>query len=426
MALTLIEKNDDVRYLALSTDIAGNKITGASDIGKRIFLTDTSAWKIILPDLTLADFALPVEFAGTISLGTVSIDQTTQGDTNNVTVGISAAVADGIGNYGAVLNAPGAVNSSPVLAEVLMFNNTTWDRLRGDATNGLKTYGTVSGTAATVLGNVGWLDLAGDPHGYINFNGSPSVCNIPFAYAISMNAITGYSVFNKTGYQPASAASKRAVWNVAADYVFPTAEMTMEVVSTDNTNDKAAGTGVLTVGIYYLDDAFAEKSAFVTLDGTTPVVTVASDIYRVIEFVATTTGTSKVAAGTISLRNSTDHTTIYAQIAAGYTMDRSLVYTVPANKYLHIAEINASSGLATIDETLFVLETTYNATTDTQTTGGFMLPHSQYILQNGAIDIDPKVTIRFPPGTDLKFTVKGDAGAKCAVNIRGWLQTVGA
>ena len=53
--LTLIPDNI-VHYIALSSDIVGNQISGASIVGAKIFLTDTGTWKIILPDLTLADY----------------------------------------------------------------------------------------------------------------------------------------------------------------------------------------------------------------------------------------------------------------------------------------------------------------------------------------------------------------------------------
>jgi hypothetical protein len=59
MALTFVDLDSTPTYLALSSDISGGKITGASIVGKTIYLTDTAAWKIILADLTLADYVAP-------------------------------------------------------------------------------------------------------------------------------------------------------------------------------------------------------------------------------------------------------------------------------------------------------------------------------------------------------------------------------
>jgi hypothetical protein len=66
MALQLIS-GVNAYYLALSTDIDGNGcIAGAARIGAPVFLTDTSVWKYVKPDLTLGDF---VEPNATVTLG---------------------------------------------------------------------------------------------------------------------------------------------------------------------------------------------------------------------------------------------------------------------------------------------------------------------------------------------------------------------
>jgi hypothetical protein len=45
--------NDAPRYQALSTDINGGSISGASYVGANVYITDTHTWYQILPDLTL-------------------------------------------------------------------------------------------------------------------------------------------------------------------------------------------------------------------------------------------------------------------------------------------------------------------------------------------------------------------------------------
>ena len=59
MALTFISLNNTPNYMALSTDIVDNAIAGAG-VGGTIYLTDTQAWKIVLADLTLDDYQLPI------------------------------------------------------------------------------------------------------------------------------------------------------------------------------------------------------------------------------------------------------------------------------------------------------------------------------------------------------------------------------
>lgn len=59
MALIQVD-NMYCTYIALTTDVVDNKIAGASKIGGIVYLTNSGAYKIILPDLTLADFKQPV------------------------------------------------------------------------------------------------------------------------------------------------------------------------------------------------------------------------------------------------------------------------------------------------------------------------------------------------------------------------------
>lgn len=79
MALTFMSVNSLPTYTALSTDISGSKIDGAAIVSGTVFLTDSGDWKIILPDLTLAEFILPVAFtmAGDIEIGAVEIKDST-------------------------------------------------------------------------------------------------------------------------------------------------------------------------------------------------------------------------------------------------------------------------------------------------------------------------------------------------------------
>lgn len=55
MSLVLIPY-DGPSYTALSSDIVSSKISGASMVGALVYLTDTKTWKVILPNLTLADY----------------------------------------------------------------------------------------------------------------------------------------------------------------------------------------------------------------------------------------------------------------------------------------------------------------------------------------------------------------------------------
>jgi hypothetical protein len=77
MSLIFVGKMNVPTYTCLDADIIANAVAGASIVGGTIFVTDTTVWKIIKSDLTLADYVLPVEVTVTsdIDIGAIHIDQ---------------------------------------------------------------------------------------------------------------------------------------------------------------------------------------------------------------------------------------------------------------------------------------------------------------------------------------------------------------
>lgn len=155
MTLQFIGSDCVPSYIAESTDIVANVITGAVLVGKLVYTSDDSSWYIIERDLTLSPYAIPATFAGSIALGTVDIDQTTPGTTNGVATGISSAGVDGLGNHIAILTAPGSVNSAPLAIFPYGFNGTSWDKVR--ISNISKDVSTVTVTTITTV----WTPASG-------------------------------------------------------------------------------------------------------------------------------------------------------------------------------------------------------------------------------------------------------------------------
>lgn len=75
----------------------------------------------------------------------------------------------------------------------------------------------------------------------------------------------------------------------------------LEVVSS-SANDAAAGTGARTVTIIYLNPSGAVLSETVTLNGTSAVATVATNIWRILDMWCASFGSGGTNAGTITLR----------------------------------------------------------------------------------------------------------------------------
>ncbi len=87
------------------------------------------------------------------------------------------------------------------------------------------------------------VDENGKPYGHKLINGIPRINVIPYTYSIAKGDVEGHTPFVKVGYAPSCVANANTdVWSYSATqatYIYPAAEMGMEVVSSDNTQDIA-------------------------------------------------------------------------------------------------------------------------------------------------------------------------------------------
>ncbi len=139
-------------------------------------------------------------------------------------------------------------------------------------------------------------------------------------------------------------AASETVWPTGGTYVFPTAVVPVEVVSS-SVNDTSAGTGARTVTITGLDGAGAFQTETVTLNGTTAVATTLSWL-RINTAQVATVGSGLTNAGTISVRHITD-TPVYCTIAPGENASGMAVYSVPAGSRVLVCSLLGTTTAAT-------------------------------------------------------------------------------
>jgi len=246
---------------------------------------------------------------------------------------------------------------------------------------------------------------------------------VPYGYDVAHGLITGHTQFFKTGFNGDVDAAEEDMWCAGGVYVFPTAEMRMEVVSTSINDTSATGSGVRTVKIWYLTSAHVEKTETISLLGTTVVPTAADDIYRINAFRVMTAGGTGAAEGTISIRHLAN-TPIYSQIAIGNTRARNSIYTVPTGKTLYITQLAFSCGHSQGGRYCrFTLRATYDDLIGAPST--IFYPYYEIGVQDGAYTVCLDVPLKFIATTDVKISVIGDAGnadAICTAAYRGWLE----
>ncbi|MHB0965287.1 MAG: hypothetical protein ACYC36_02425 [Bellilinea sp.] len=204
-------------------------------------------------------------------------------------------------------------------------------------------------------------------------------------------------------------------------YVPPAAPIQMQLVSA-SANDAAAGTGVQTVLIHYLDHNYNPQTTLVTLNGVTPVVTVPADILRVNDMHAVTVGSGGAPAGVISLQ-AVGGAITYAIMGVGYNRARMPMFTVPAGKTGYVIQWQGSSGspAATHFVNIDLLATTH----DGVLLPGVFLYHDGMAGQNTASEVHLDIPLVLPEKTDIKMSAISDSGTANATavgNFIGWYE----
>ena len=130
------------------------------------------------------------------------------------------------------------------------------------------------------------------------------------------------------------------------------------VASTDNTNDKAAGTGALTVRVFGLDANGDAQTNDVTMTGTTAVNT-ASTFSAVHQLLVLTTGSNNANTGIIYCGTGTFTTGVPAvrmlSMTIGFNVSLSGYYVVPLGKTFYPRQFIASVGSSNKDVQVYIV-----------------------------------------------------------------------
>ena len=272
------------------------------------------------------------------------------------------------------------------------------------------------------IGYLGYKDTTGAVHGFIDNSGAPQICVQQYLQAIAEGDITGHTLISKTGYGPAATAAETTLWNPGTAYVFPTANISVEVISTSANDDGSpAGTGANTVVLNYLSSDYNVHTTTLTMNGTTAVAG-PTDFFRTNEFYVTSAGSLKRAAGVISLRLVGGAATVYDQIAAGYNASRNSVYTVPLGKIVYIHDIMFSCAYSTAGKSeRMILQTTCDPLGVVRTDGLFF-PHYEAMLLDYSVQKVVGAPIKCPEKTDIKVSIIGETNAQSTCSYSGWIE----
>jgi len=240
----------------------------------------------------------------------------------------------------------------------------------------------------------------------------------PFELQVSRGQISLHNTQNIFAYgtTPATAGLFRTVWeNMATtEYVFPGSAITMNLVSTVNTD-------TATITIIGLDANYAVITETLTLNGTTNVPTV-NQYFRINQmFVAT--GSATNPTGVITLSN-TGGTVVYSQINTGtfngvtssLGQTQMAVYTVPAGYTFYGYRYGAYSSFNGNTANY----TTYRAVTNSSAGVQKLIVQTPF---NTTYEVQRHFPFPYTEKTDLRFQIASSVGtaATVSVNIGGIL-----
>lgn len=331
----------------------------------------------------------------------------------------AVAQADGVSN---TANVETDESDATILRSVLghFYNGTTWDRMRGTVATGQV-------VAARLI------DESGTPYGVKHVGNKPRVSAMPYAYDIAEGNIANHTLIHILGSNDDTSAAREDLWEghggsgTNARIPHPAVGgIQMEIVSSSNADSDSGGinpqsTGVRTVTIFYLDQNFAEQSETITMDGTTPINTTATDILRVQSMCTATVGSGGQAAGTITLE-STDSAVEYCRIRAGGNVSFKGEWTVPAGMVMFVTTWQASAIAAAANRrSEFFLEAT--TTKDGVLTADIFHVKDILHLTASSQAFPFTLPLKIPAQADIKVSVLSSASMETSIRIEGWYET---
>lgn len=186
--------------------------------------------------------------------------------------------------------------------------------------------------------------------------------------------------------------------------------------------DKSATLGAQATRIEYLDTNYDTQHCFVILNGTTPVNTVPTDLYRINSFRVIAAGDNGYSTGNLSLKN-TANTITYSYITAKYTRARNIAYTVPNGKNLYVVSVMVAYGYST-NQTHYCRIYTRATQNDNFHTGNIMYTFSEVICANTSQQLILDIPSKIISKVDMKTSAIATYAGAAMVGLRGWLEDI--
>lgn len=237
--------------------------------------------------------------------------------------------------------------------------------------------------------------------------------------SVARGQVPGAIPIGAFGYRNASAGeTNRIVWPNGIFSLPPTAGVQMSIVST-SANDSAAGTHARVLELHYLDANLLEKTELITMNGLTPVLTIATNIRFINCLHVHEIGTTASAAGNIVASNGG---TTYGQIAQGEVRCTSSARMIPAGKVCYVAGAvgGSVSGTASASVILKIVASELDAFQYTNPL--IFFPYGGVAAQDTSESFNFPVPLKFTAGTVVAMQLTTDKISTVTASWFGWLE----
>jgi len=243
---------------------------------------------------------------------------------------------------------------------------------------------------------------------------------IDYNFAVARGSVPGSRPFSGYGLKTTTGADSGVLWPNGA-FVFPAAAgVQISFVST-SVQDAAAGTGIRTLDMHYLDADLIERVEVIALNGTTPVLSVVTNVRYIQCLHMVTWGSGKAAAGNISASNAGN---THSYISTGAVRCTSSMRMVPAGKRLLVQAMHAGSISGTAAASTLVNAVTATFDGHDFTSANVFVPIASAAFQDGSSGIQIPSPPSFTEGMSFGFTFSTDKAATIAGSWFGILEDI--
>jgi len=242
--------------------------------------------------------------------------------------------------------------------------------------------------------------------------------------AIGIGEVAGHTLFRGFGRREAltTAAAGDDVWEGAAvSAPYPNQSVGEQIVFVSTSaSDTSAGAGAQQLEMHYLDAAGAPFVETITLNGTTAVNSVATNV-RFIQYVHVSRVGSfgAKAVGTITAYKVATPATVYDTIVPGACISLCSVRMVPAGKHFYMNYISVTGA----SSKPLSLRVTATSDDDGVLTPGIFLFNEIFEIQDSTATVNIAVPRVFPPFAIIKgIAISNTAGGACSVSYGGWVE----